>query len=88
MHGTGVEQNAPEVIGNLGKDPEMRYTQSGQAVTSFSVACNRKHEMDERCARWLLMAHDRVGADDGAIERIEGAPATGDHAGGRQDRDA
>ncbi len=32
-----------EVIGNLGKDPEMRYTQSGQAVTSFSVACNRKY---------------------------------------------
>ncbi len=32
-----------EVIGNLGKDPEMRYTQSGQPVTSFSVACNRKY---------------------------------------------
>ena len=30
------------VIGNLGKDPEMRYTSSGQSVTSFSVATNRK----------------------------------------------
>lgn len=29
------------VIGNLGKDPEMRYTPSGQAVTNFSVATNR-----------------------------------------------
>ncbi len=28
------------VVGNLGKDPEMRYTSSGQAVTSFSVAVN------------------------------------------------
>ncbi|MDD5369376.1 MAG: single-stranded DNA-binding protein [Anaerolineaceae bacterium] len=26
------------LIGNLGKEPEMRYTPSGQAVTSFSVA--------------------------------------------------
>lgn len=26
------------IAGNLGKDPEMRYTPSGQAVTSFSVA--------------------------------------------------
>lgn len=25
-------------IGNLGRDPEMRYTPSGQAVTSFNVA--------------------------------------------------
>ncbi|MDE2688572.1 MAG: single-stranded DNA-binding protein [Chloroflexota bacterium] len=26
--------------GNLGRDPEMRYTQSGKAVTSFSIAVN------------------------------------------------
>ena len=29
------------LVGNLGRDPEMRYTPSGQAVTSFSVATNR-----------------------------------------------
>ncbi|HQX14919.1 MAG TPA: single-stranded DNA-binding protein, partial [Anaerolineales bacterium] len=29
--------------GNVGKDPEMRYTPSGQAVTSFSVATNRQY---------------------------------------------
>jgi single-strand DNA-binding protein len=27
-------------VGNLGRDPEMRYTPSGQAVTDFSVAVN------------------------------------------------
>jgi CRP-like cAMP-binding protein len=27
-----------------------------------TVACNRRHELSERCARWLLMTHDRVGA--------------------------
>ena len=30
-------------VGNLGKDPEMRYLPSGQAVTSFSVATNRQY---------------------------------------------
>jgi single-strand DNA-binding protein len=30
------------VIGNLGRDPEMRYLPSGQPVTNFAVASNRK----------------------------------------------
>ena len=29
------------IVGRLGKDPEMRYTPNGQAVTSFSVATDR-----------------------------------------------
>jgi single-strand DNA-binding protein len=31
------------LVGNLGKDPEMRYTPSGQAVTNLSVASNRRY---------------------------------------------
>jgi single-strand DNA-binding protein len=31
------------IVGNVGKDPEMRFTPSGQAVTSFSVAANRSY---------------------------------------------
>jgi single-strand DNA-binding protein len=30
------------IIGNLGRDPEMRYTPTGRPVTHFSVATNRK----------------------------------------------
>ena len=30
------------IMGNLGADPEMRYTPSGQPVTNFSVATNRR----------------------------------------------
>lgn len=30
------------VVGNLGRDPEMRYTQDGTPVTSFSVATTRR----------------------------------------------
>ena len=32
------------LVGNVGKDPEMRYTPSGQAVTSFSVATSRNYK--------------------------------------------
>lgn len=32
-----------ELIGDLGRDPEMRYTPSGQAVTNFSVAVNNTY---------------------------------------------
>jgi single-strand DNA-binding protein len=30
------------IIGNVGRDPEMRYAPSGSAVTTFSVAANRR----------------------------------------------
>jgi single-strand DNA-binding protein len=32
------------IIGNLGIDPEMRYSPNGQAVTSFSLASNRTYK--------------------------------------------
>ena len=35
------------VIGNLGSDPEMRYTPNGVAVTSFSLASNRKYKTSD-----------------------------------------
>ena len=33
--------NKVMIIGNLGRDPEMRYTPSGKPVTSFSLASSR-----------------------------------------------
>ena len=30
------------LVGNLGRDPEMRYTPGGRAVTDFTVAVNRR----------------------------------------------
>jgi single-strand DNA-binding protein len=36
-----VNFNKIMVIGNLGRDPEMRYTAQGLPVTSFSIATNR-----------------------------------------------
>lgn len=31
------------IVGNVGKDPEMKFTPTGQAVTSFSVADSRQY---------------------------------------------
>ena len=31
------------IVGNLGRDPEMRYTPTGAAVTSFPIATSRKY---------------------------------------------
>jgi CRP-like cAMP-binding protein len=41
----------------------LRYTQAVLTQVSQSAACNRVHSIDERCARWLLMTHDRVPGD-------------------------
>ena len=34
--------NRAQIIGNLTRDPEMRFTPNGQAVSNFAVATNRK----------------------------------------------
>ena len=42
----------------------LRYAQVLLEQTAQSVACNRRHAIEERCARWLLMTQDRVGGDE------------------------
>jgi single-strand DNA-binding protein len=37
-----MDLNKVTVIGRLGKDPEVRYTQAGEPITSFSVAAGEK----------------------------------------------
>ncbi|MCU0506090.1 MAG: single-stranded DNA-binding protein [Chloroflexi bacterium] len=40
------------IIGNLGRDPEMRYTPSGRAVTEFSVAVNQSTK-NQQTGEWV-----------------------------------
>jgi single-strand DNA-binding protein len=40
------------IAGNLGRDPEMRYTPDGKAVTSFSVATSRRYK-DKNETTWF-----------------------------------
>jgi CRP-like cAMP-binding protein len=41
-----------------------RYAQAMINQIAQSAACNHLHSIEERMCRWLLMSHDRVGADE------------------------
>ena len=41
-----------------------RYAQCLLAQTMQSTACNAMHHVHERCCRWLLQTHDRMGQQD------------------------
>ena len=43
------------IIGNLGRDPEMRYTPDGKAVTTFSVATSRRYN-DKEETTWFRVS--------------------------------
>lgn len=43
--------NRVMIIGNLGRDPELRYTTRGNAVCNFTVAVNRPGRTDENGQR-------------------------------------
>lgn len=40
------------------------YLQCLMNLMSQSIACNRLHSLTERCAHWLLLTRDRVGANE------------------------
>jgi len=42
----------------------LHYVQTMLNMAAQSVACNRLHPLEQRCARWLLMAHDRTRGDE------------------------
>jgi CRP-like cAMP-binding protein len=42
----------------------LRYAMALFNQVAQSVACNRLHSLEERCARWLLITHDRVDGDE------------------------
>jgi CRP-like cAMP-binding protein len=51
-------QACPVLERRLGQYEQILAMQMAQVA-----ACNRYHEMNERLAKWLLMAYDRVGSD-------------------------
>ena len=57
-----IDRNNSELRSALGRYTEALFTMVAQAS-----ACNRMHSVSDRCARWLLMTHDRVGEDQFAL---------------------
>lgn len=80
------------LVGRVGKDPEMRYTPSGKAVATFSMATNRNHkdpagERAKETMWWRITVWDKQAeiisqyVKKGRLVhvegRLEGDPATG-----------
>jgi CRP-like cAMP-binding protein len=46
------------------RDLMVKYAQALSGVVMQSTACNAVHSVEQRLARWLLLAHDRVGTNE------------------------
>ena len=70
--GDAARISAPRFREALARDGELAglvrlYAHYVYEQTAQAAACNRKHVTLARCARWLLMTHDRVGRDKFAL---------------------
>ncbi len=69
MAGHGLRISASELRNAVTVSPSLRdgLSRSLQVImaqSSQTAACNSRHTLPERCARWLLMAHDRADGDE------------------------
>ena len=65
--GDSLELSAKDFLRVLKSTPELqrrlrRYSQFATEVAAQSVACNSVHEVEQRCARWLMLTADAVGS--------------------------
>jgi CRP-like cAMP-binding protein len=66
--GAARRMDASTFAAELGERPTLqrmlhRYTHAYLTQVAQTAACNRMHNIGQRCARWLLMTHDRAGED-------------------------
>ena len=70
LPGEALRMRSTDFLAEINRSPGLaaiikRYSGMMLALVAQSAACNRAHQVDERCARWLLMTHDQAG--DGAF---------------------
>ena len=63
--GRGWELPRDVFLEELERGPELRdvlgrYTVALMTLLAQNSACNRRHSIEERCVRWLLMTHDQL----------------------------
>jgi len=69
VSGEVVRLERSSFLGALSDCPKLQeglglYTVAMFTLVSQSAACNSRHSVGQRCARWILMTHDRVDSDD------------------------
>ncbi len=67
--GTALRMRTDAFLAALPLSPRFRKIVGGclsafMVQVSQTAACNGLHTVDQRCARWLLLTHDRVGGSD------------------------
>jgi CRP-like cAMP-binding protein len=68
LPGTAVRMEAGRFREQMNSRPALkilveRHAHALMRQVLYGAACNRVHNMEERCARWLLLTHDRAGTD-------------------------
>jgi CRP-like cAMP-binding protein len=69
MEGTALRMDAAALRDGMEGSAALRgllhrYALAFQAQVSLTAACNARHAIEQRLARWLLIAHDRAGMDE------------------------
>jgi CRP-like cAMP-binding protein len=69
LNGNGLRMPTGVLLDAADQSPGLRrrFLRFAQALSfqiAQSAACNARHVVEERCARWLLAAHDRVDSDE------------------------
>ena len=69
LPGVGVRMPASALLRAMDASPSLRgllnrYVQTMHTQCSYTALSNAIHQIDERCARWLLMVHDRTDGDE------------------------
>jgi CRP-like cAMP-binding protein len=67
--GTGLQMEAMAFQREVDGNPALRrllfrYNEAVHAQTVQTAACNGRHDLEPRLAKWLLMAHDRIDGDE------------------------
>jgi len=65
-----VADNTVTVVGNITRDPELRFTQGGKGIASFGLAVNRRYqqngEWQEKVSFFNVTAWDQLGENAAA----------------------
>ena len=66
--GSALRIDAADLRSKAEESPDLQRVMHNYMLAMFvlvsqTAACNRRHPVEERCARWLLMTHDRVEDD-------------------------
>jgi CRP-like cAMP-binding protein len=67
--GSALSMEAGAFRHAMEEEPELRnrlfrYQEAMNSQTTQTAACNGHHDLEQRLARWLLMAHDRADGDE------------------------